>query len=192
MKSLLGVRETTRNDTTLIEAGMPLLSQLIKKRTCAFMKKELNSDRTCDTPLIKVYKLCESKQTKGSIFLRKIMNPTTQSDVSVVEKFKNQNTSKALTYREINPELAIHKVYTSSEYINERERLSFTKFRLSSHHLKIETGRWARIDAENGVCDCGNGVQNEQHVLFSCPKTESKRREFGVDGNASNLGELMD
>ena len=41
VKAVLGVRETTRNDTTLIEAGMPSLSQLIKKRTRAFMKKEL-------------------------------------------------------------------------------------------------------------------------------------------------------
>ena len=170
---------------------MSALSQLIKKRTCAFMKKELNSERTRDTPLIKIYKLCETKRTKGFVFLNKIVNPTTPSDVSLVEKFRNQDTSKARTYREINPELVTHKVYTASEYINERERLSFTKFRLSSHHLRIETGRWARIAVEDRVCECGNGIQNEQHVLLSCPKTESERGKFGVDGSV-NVGDLMD
>ena len=123
VKAVLGVRETTRNDTTLIEAGMPALSQLIKKRTGAFMKKELNSERTHDTPLIKIYKLCKTKRTKGFVFLSKIVNPATPSDVSLVEKFRNQDTSKARTYREINPELVTHKVYTANEYINERERL---------------------------------------------------------------------
>ena len=192
IKAVLGVRETTRNDTTLIEAGMPSLSQLIKKRTRAFMKKELNSGRTQDTPLIKIYKLCESKRTKGFTFLSKVVNPATQPEMSIVEKFRNQDTSKARTYREINPELTTHKAYTTREYINERERLTFTKFRLSSHHLKIETGRWARIDVEDRVCDCGGGVQDEQHVLFSFPKTESERTQFGVDVGVANVGELMD
>ena len=89
------------------------------------MKKELNSGRIRDTPLIRIYKLCESKRTNGFVFLSRLLNPTTQRDVSVVEKFRNQNTSKARTYREINPELSLHKVYTSKEYINERERFTF-------------------------------------------------------------------
>ena len=192
VKAILGVRETTRNDTSLIEAGMPSLPQLIKKRTCAFMKKELNSGRTSDTPLIRIYKLCKAKRTKGFIFLDNVLNPSTQSDVSLIEKFQNQNTSKARTYREINPELTVHKVYMSKEYVNERERLSFTRFRLSSHHLKIETGRWARIDVENRVCECGNGIQDERHALLTCLKTESDRRTFGVEEGVGSVGELME
>ena len=59
--------------------------------------------------------------------------------------------------------------------------LVFTRFRLSSHHLKIETGRWARIDAEDRLCDCGLGVENESHVLFDCPKTEEIRARCNVN-----------
>ena len=78
------------------------------------------------------------------------------------------------------------------KYIEERERLSFTRFRLSSHHLKIETGRWARINVENRLCDCGKGIQDEPHVLFHCGKTEGDRRIFGVDGEVtSDIGALM-
>ena len=168
VKAVLGVRETTRNDTALIEAGMPSVQQIIRKRTSKFLKKELNSGRTRDTPLLKIWKLCETKRTKGYIFLSQLLNPSIQQDLSVGEKFRTQNTSKALTYQSINPELTVHKAYTSQEYIDERERLSFTRFRLGSHHLKIETGRWARIEREDRVCDCGGGVQDEQHVLFTC------------------------
>ena len=60
------------------------------------------------------------------------------------------------------------------------------------HHLKIETGRWARIAAENRVCDCGGGVQDEEHVLFDCRKTEEVRRMFGIDGEElRDVGVLM-
>ena len=192
IKSVLGVRETTRTDTTLIESGMLSVQELIKKRTRKFMKKELNSDRICDTPLIKIYKLCESKRTKGFVFLSNLLNPLTQSDGSVIEKFRTQDTSKARTYKEINPEMKVHNVYKSTEYINERERLSFTRFRLSSHHLKIETGRWARIEVEERLCDCGNGIQDERHVLLTCLKTESERRRYGIGEDTENVGALME
>ena len=159
---------------------MSSLQHLIKTRTGTFMKKELNSDRTSDTPLIKIYKLCEAKRTKGFLFLKNIMNQSTQQDISIVDKLRTLDSSKVRTYKEINPELSVHPVYTSKDYINERERLSFTRFRLSSHHLKIETGRWARIDVENRVCDCGNGLQDERHALFLCERTENERIRFNV------------
>ena len=168
---------------------MPSTRELIRKRTRTFLNKELNSSRIPETPLMKIFKLCETKRTKGFVFLRNVMNPSIQLDDSVVGKFRDQNSTKARTYREINPELITHEVYNTKEYINERERLSFTRFRLSSHHLKIETGRWARIEREERVCGCGNGVQDEQHVLFWCPKTENERRNVELQDN--NIGALM-
>ena len=192
VKSVLGVRETTRGDTVLIEAGMPSLKQLIVKRTSSFLKKELFATRTVDTPLIKIYKMCEAKRTGGFRFLSNMLNPTAQNNMSVVEKFKTLTTSKTTTYKELNPDLSLHKVYTTKDYINERERLSFTRFRVSSHHLKVETGRWARIEAANRTCDCGGGVQDESHVLFRCSKTDDIRRMFGVDVKEfRDIGELM-
>ena len=131
-------------------------------------------------------------RTKGFVFLSNLLNPLTQSDGSVIEKFRTQDTSKARTYKEINPEMKVHNVYKSTEYINERERLSFTRFRLSSHHLKIETGRWARIEVEERLCDCGNGIQDERHVLLTCLKTESERRRYGIGEDTENVGALME
>ena len=75
--------------------------------------------------------------------------------------------------------MKVHNVYKSTEYINERERLSFTRFRLSSHHLKIETGRWARIEVE-------------ERLLLTCLKTESERRRYGIGEDTENVGALME
>ena len=191
VKALLGVRETTRSDTVLIEAGMPSMKQLVRERTKRFMEKELSAERGSDTPLIRIYKICEAKRTGGFNHLRRILDPT-EEHVTVVESLRPVTTSKVRTYKEINPELSIHPVYTTKDYINERERLVFTRFRLCSHHLKIETGRWARVNAEDRVCDCGLGVQDESHVLFDCVKTEDVRAVFGVTGGEfADIGELM-
>ena len=129
----------------------------------------------------------------GFRFLENLLNPATgNQQSSLVENFRNATTSKALIYKRINSDLSLHKAYATTEYVNERERLVFTKFRLSSHHLKIETGRWARIAAVDRICDCGQGVQDESHVLFACPKTATVRHRFGVnDGVFSDIGELM-
>ena len=35
---------------------------------------------------------------------------------------------------------------------------------LSSHYLKVETGRWSRTNYEDRTCVCGV-VQDEAHVL---------------------------
>ena len=71
VKSLLGVRETTRSDTVLIEAGMPSVSELIRRKTTAFSKKELLGEHVEETPLRKIYKICEQKQTNGYKYIKK-------------------------------------------------------------------------------------------------------------------------
>ncbi|MPC30947.1 hypothetical protein E2C01_024219 [Portunus trituberculatus] len=49
------------------------------------------------------------------------------------------------TYKEINPYLELHDIYTERHAINDLLRISFTKLRLSEHNLAIETGRRNRI-----------------------------------------------
>ena len=67
IKSLLGVRDTTRNDTVLIESGMPTIHDLVWKRSNAFFKKQFlgNDDVFDEKPLIKIYRLCERERTVG-------------------------------------------------------------------------------------------------------------------------------
>ena len=48
----------------------------------------------------------------------------------------------------------------------------------SSHRLKIETGRWARIDREDRLCQCGQAVQDEKHVIVDCPLVQDIRERY--------------
>ena len=43
------------------------------------------------------------------------------------------------------------------------------------------------------MCDCGGGIQNESHVLFTCTKTDSIRRRFEIRAeDFGSIGEMMD
>ena len=48
-------------------------------------------------------------------------------------------------------------------YLIEHFRLAYTRFRLSEHNLRIETGRWARVPREE--C-CVTESQDESRVDF--------------------------
>jgi len=57
---------------------------------------------------------------------------------------------------------------------NQGHRIALTKFRLSSHNLKIETGRYEsnpRVEPSDRLCIfCDKmAVENEQHFLLTCP-----------------------
>ena len=192
LKALLDVRETTRTDVVLLETGMPTLKEFIRKKTVAFVKKNVRGDIE-DTPLAKAYKLCERKGTPGYAYIKRLLDhPDVANLDNIKQHFVNEQGSKAVTYRQINPELKVHQVYKTDQYIDERKRSVFTKFRLSSHSLKIETGRWSRIAREDRLCDCG-GIQDESHVVFDCTKTEGVREKFVVSRQVyNNVGELME
>ena len=138
--------------------------------------------------------MCEEKETGGYRYIkRNLDNPVEEYLVDVKQTMLAATTSKALKYKEINPNFSVHGAYNSEVYIDERKRVIFSKFRTSSHSLKIETGRWARIAAEDRLCDCGQGVQDESHVVFKCQRTIAIREKYRIsDVVYENLGDLME
>ena len=193
LKALLSVRETTRNDVILLETGMPTVKELISMRTIAFVKKNVRADKD-STPLAKAFKMCEEKGTSGYRYLKRLLDsPQIVCLQETKRNFAQETGTKAVTYKEMNPGLNVHKVYLSDKYIDERKRAAFTKFRVSSHSLKVETGRWSRIERENRLCGCERGVQDETHVVFDCERTEAIRTKYGVNrGVYGSIGEMMD
>ena len=69
---------------------------------------------------------------------------------------------------ENNPELIM------SPFLNRIDSVgkSITKFRLGSHNLAIETGRWCRRKREDRLCNTCNLLGDENHAVFSCSKIE--------------------
>ena len=54
-------------------------------------------------------------------------------------------------------------------------RRAITKLRISSHRLKIETGRYLKLEVNKRLCNkCDlNKIEDEIHFLLECPSTST-------------------
>ena len=66
--------------------------------------------------------------------------------------------------------------------INRKVRTSFTKFRLSSHKLLVERGRWtiSKLDYKLRKCTlCNSGdIEDEYHVTLVCEQFAEARKKY--------------
>jgi len=172
IKSLLGVRKTTPNNLCLLELGYPPMKSYIKNRQKAFFSKALEErNGFTDDPLMFAMELI--KNSKMEKYIHNIISEEhIETGIeSLKQSVRNSQKTKMKTYVNLNPSLSVHPVYVIKDAsIQEYLRTVFSRCRLSSHKLKIETGRWARIEQEKRLCLCGN-IQTEEHVLLHCVLT---------------------
>jgi len=85
--------------------------------------------------------------------------------------------------------------------VRPHERRAMTNFLGGCHHLRIEVGRWRRVPGPARVCRlCGSDseVEDELHVLFTCPFFQDQRDELllsvirGNEGHTVVGDELLD
>ena len=73
------------------------------------------------------------------------------------------------------------------------QRRLITKFRISSHKLEIERGRYLNIPPNNRFCKlCKDQVEDEIHFLLECNKLETARKEIinTIENRYKNLSSL--
>jgi hypothetical protein len=70
-------------------------------------------------------------------------------------------------------------------------RRAITKLRISSHRLKIETGRYLKLEANKRLCNkCDlNKIEDEIHFLLECPSTSTDRQVLidMINNNCNNF-----
>ena len=184
IKSLLGVRPTTTTDIVLLESDYPSLQALIKSRQKVFFEKMIKErENMCDDPFMHVLQLTMDKNTKMGAYIRSLSTcpDFIEADRRArIERVQSSTRSKSVTYSSINPSFEIHPIYQQGEEaVDDYLRIAFTRFRTSSHRLKVETGRWSRIPRERRLCQCGEYVQTEEHVLVDCELTRGIREKYG-------------
>ena len=66
--------------------------------------------------------------------------------------------------------LCINPYLEPSNFINDCRSIAgkIIKFRVGSHYLPIETGRWCRKAREDRLCANCNVLGNEIHLIFNC------------------------
>ena len=102
----------------------------------------------------------------------------------------NTDSSKRITYMKMNPSFSQHKVY-ESEHVPEYMRISFTRFRLSSHELNIEKGRWSRVPKENRKCLCDQDKIQTTHINEHFNITQNTLKDFLEMNNEITIANVI-
>ena len=58
---------------------------------------------------------------------------------------------------------------------------AISKFRMSSHRLEIEAGRWVRVNrvpANERKCTLCNVIENEYHFVIECQRYTELRKKY--------------
>ena len=155
---------------------------LINERLKSFLEKKMQ-DRDMDGPFLIVYEMCKCAYSKGFKYLQMVINDN--NNVDSLEKIaltvrNSLDATKFQTYcTELNPDLEVHDAYGKSVFLPDYMRISFTRLRVMSHNLKVETGRWSRMSRINRVCQCDRrSVQDDKHVLLECPLSANVRLQY--------------
>ena len=184
LKMLLGVRSNTTNDICLLESGYPSLNALVKSRQKKFFKRMISErNDMLDDPFIHSIRITRADNSSLMNYIDQLVDNEEDFVAVDIDKRKEyvraSNRTKSITYVSVNPTLDLHPIYNNSPIDDDYLRISFTRFRCSSHRLRIETGRWSRIEPNLRLCQCGTGVQSERHVLCDCHLVDDIKVKYG-------------
>ena len=86
--------------------------------------------------------------------------------------------SMCIYYRELQLVNEMCCIYSS--FLNDYHRYIISRWRLSCHSLKIETGRYTRPKTPriNRVCELCDLLEDERHVIYACPRYVSIREKY--------------
>lgn len=188
LKHMLGVRRTTCNDVCYLESGYVPVNVIVKsKQRKFFVNMYRERLGMLDDPFAFVLNLVLNSRYNTRKYIYNLINEVDindyQQEVQLMKnKIERSESSRRVVYRSvINTNLAVHDIYTKRHNINELHRVAFTRFRVSSHSLVVETGRWnrrgrGRLPMDERLCPCGQ-VQTEEHVISHCPLSQNLRDE---------------
>ena len=201
IKHLLGVRKNTTNTLCLVELGCPPLKALVAQRQRKFFKR-MWAERVnmIDDPFFFAIQLVRNSNISTGRHINDLINndfdDVGQSMNNLHQEIINSQSSKCIYYKEINPNMHIHDIYINKSTVNELERISWSKLRLSAHSLAIETGRWnrrgrGRLPIDERLCQCGL-VQTEFHVFEECVLSQHFRQMYNVTSLFNLVSERQD
>ena len=196
LRRTLNVRINTPALTLYIESGFLPLKALIHARQFKFFKRyrdralEANSSRTVlfakllgePTSYLQHYlDLHENFVDVESIY-KKAAEDLKARLVSMAEN----DQYKYKIYMDINPNLQ------RSPFISNLHTLSgdIIRFRLGSHVLPIETGRWSRTARSDRLCQTCGELGDERHALFRCSAID--RDSLDLPESISEIWEAED
>ena len=165
LKAIMKVKSGTTNDLVFHELRRGDIVARIKDRQFNFYNK-LKDLPPGDALVKNVLVLCKDLQIVS--YYENLHDHNMIDDISDREKRIKSSTSSMMVYyvNLVSDEQCC--IYNS--YICDDIRYPITRWRLSNHDLKIETDRRRDIPREQRICDLCEVLEDEEHVIFVCPR----------------------
>ena len=190
LKCCFNVRTNVPNYILYAESGFLPIKSIIHSRKLKFYKRfresiETNSRRekmftallAKKTNFIQHYEHLLSKYSSGEEILVESRSILKQKNYD----FDDAGRYKYSIYAELNPDLSpspfldiIHPISTD-----------IIKFRVGSHCLPIETGRWNRTPRHEILCTSCGELGDKKHVIYSCLRIP--RDDIVLDDRISHI-----
>ena len=176
LKTILCVKNNTPDDILYLELNKHDIVASIKQRQYSFFKRllALNEDEAVVRKIVSFYRnlpICNYYDTLAPDII-------TVNKSSRYDKLQNGTSTYIARYRQLIDPPLNHVIYDS--YLPEDLRKIITRWRLSSHRLKIETGRQEVpfLHRNLRLCSECTVLEDEQHVMFYCPRYARIRLKY--------------
>ena len=184
LKCCLGVKSSVPNDIIYQELNIPDVIAKIRRLQQKFFAKimTLEPEEAIARQLVDRFmadeEYCDNEDSFLSYYLRlqadHMDNNTTPNNIienDITERknrLLNAESTRITTYREITNLESNDGLYKS--FVNDELRIAITRWRLSCHKLRIETGRYTYpiTPRDERLCKLCRTVEDESHALFYC------------------------
>ena len=172
IKSCLGVKQGTSNDLLYIELNKGDIKSTIMERQYNFYNKfkMLSSDEAVAKQIWQKYTSLNIDENTNLInYYTKLQADAEKADIRQrLSKVDSSDKTMDLRYKELTNLRYCKPLYSSM--INDLDRITVTRWRLSSHKLFVETARYQqpKIRREDRKCSICTILEDEHHALFIC------------------------
>lgn len=166
LKKILGVKNGTTTDIIYLEIMKPNIMSKIKDRQCKFFKKLRNLEPH-EAVLIKILNLCDHIPMVN-YYKNFSDNNFTEYLEQLKTRIMNSEQKMAIRYKE---KIGLdHCDFLYNSTCSDYYRHIITRWRLSSHQLYINTGRYQKpiIPHHQRLCSIFHELEDEEHVIFYC------------------------
>ena len=172
LKACLGIKSSTPDDIVYHEVNRADIVSLIRDRQYNFFMKLMKHDEHTAV-ILGIWNLYNSKvdaTSEGIVnYYQNLQakNKETNSDARR-ERITSSERTMTKRYKDITNLQYSDILYNS--FMIEKSRVMITRWRLSCHQLRIETGRYERpkLTRDERTCTICNIVEDEHHALFDC------------------------
>ena len=179
LKRILQVKSNTPDNIIYVELNRCDVVTKIKSRQYNFYLKFKQLNQEVSTAR-RILSLCfQLDICKYYESLKATLVDSVKDDMKT--EIRNSNATYKMRYHDITGCLYNSSLY--NEYMNENKRIVISRWRLSNHGLRIETGRYTtpKTPRNERIClVCPSEVEDEHHVVFICPLYDTVRMKHYV------------